>query len=213
MGRPSQTKRRAPPRLRNRGCSCPAAGPRLSRGASPTTLLQVGVSGWGIRAISRRRDESAIELDRERLPVFRRVPPTYGRPGFAPLIAAGVGVLLLDRNAVLFWPNRVAADVAHRLLRCWGTCLVRCHLDGPSRTGCWTITSPARRASELARCLPAGRALTMIGQRVSCAPIPKPSGSRRCSSNAKRFAGLCGSAAPPRQTTCRNGASMSVGIV
>jgi hypothetical protein len=156
---------REAPRLGSPGATTPARAPRprsrsradtapLTRIAAPGTSAppkaiasdgEGGARPFGRQGstVSRHRDESAIKLAgpicRERLTVFLRVPPTRGRPGFAPLIAAGMVVLLLNRNAVLFWPNRVAADVADRLLRCWGTCWVRCHLDGLSRTGCWTI--------------------------------------------------------------------------
>jgi hypothetical protein len=45
-----------------------------------------------------------------------------------PEVFGSVVVIRLNRNAVLFLPNRIAADVADRLLRCWGTSLVCCQL-------------------------------------------------------------------------------------
>jgi hypothetical protein len=81
-----------------------------------------------------------------------RPRPAGLRPGFAALIAAGVVVMLLNRNAVLSWPDQVAADGADWLLGIGGSS----HAPSVRRQG--------------------GRSCRTVIRRpwASCAPSPMP---------------------------------------
>jgi len=52
-----------------------------------------------------------------------RSDPRPGPPGFAPFVATGVVVLVLNRDAVVPWPDRLVANHAGWLWRCRGLCV------------------------------------------------------------------------------------------